>query len=69
MRLTRMISVWSGDSHGGMLHQCALDLERPDHVADGFDDVVRATDEPEIAVSVTPRQIPRENQPSTKYFA
>ena len=47
----------AGLGHGGMLHQRALDLERPDQMAGRFDDVVRASDEPEVAVGVPTREI------------
>ena len=37
--------------HGRVLHQRALDLERPDEVAGRLDDVVAPPDEPEVAVA------------------
>src|SRR5712691_9605806 len=47
---------------GGVLEERALDLEGPDAIASGDDDVVRAADEPEIAVLVAlgavARQVP-----------
>jgi hypothetical protein len=43
--------------HGRVLEQHALDLERPDQMAGGLDDVVTAADEPEVAVRVTPHQV------------
>ena len=38
--------------HRRVLEQRRLDLERPDEVAAGVDDVVVAADEPEVAVRV-----------------
>ena len=40
-----------------MGHQRALDLERSDAVARAFDDVVHASDKPEIAVGVAPSHV------------
>ena len=40
----------AGLGDGRVLHQDALDLERADQVAGGLDHVVRAADEPEVAV-------------------
>ena len=47
----------AGLGDGGVLEQRALDLERADEVSGRLDDVVRATDEPEVAVGVAPREI------------
>ena len=47
----------SGLRDGRMLHQRALDLERPDQVPGGLDDVVGTADEPEVAVGVAPGEI------------
>src|SRR5581483_2311901 len=44
----------------GMLHEGALDLEGPDEVPHRLDDVVRAPDEPEVAVPVAPGEVPRQ---------
>src|SRR6516165_4997565 len=49
-----------GLRHRGMLHENALDLEGADQVAGSLDDVVRATDEPEIAVAIASGEIARE---------
>ena len=43
--------------HVGQLHDDAFDLERPDAVAGGLDDVVRAADIPEVAVLIPPGQV------------
>lgn len=43
--------------HAGVLEQRALDLERPDPVGGGIDDVVGAPGEPEIAVLVPCRPV------------
>ena len=40
-----------------MLKQRALDLERPNHMAGGLDDVVCASDEPKVAIRVAPREV------------
>src|SRR5262249_61144579 len=43
---------------GRVLEESALDLEGPDPVPRGDDDVVGAADEPEIAVLVAPGAVP-----------
>ena len=47
----------AGLGHRRVLHECALDLERPDEVAGGLDDVVTAADEPVPAVGVATREV------------
>src|SRR5207249_2543407 len=67
-RLHDLAPDWVGARHhgrledSGVLEERALDLEGPDTIARGDDDVVRAADEPEIAVLVAlgavARQVP-----------
>ena len=55
--------------HRRVLDQHALDLEGPDEVAGGLDDVVAATDEPEVAVGVTPGEVAADVPPADEALA
>jgi hypothetical protein len=49
--------ITPGLGDGRVLDQGALDLERADQVAGGLDDVVGASDEPEVAVGVASGEV------------
>ena len=61
--LDHLAGGWFGNadharlSDGLVLHQCALDLERPDQMAGALDDVIGAADEPIIALAVAHREV------------